>query len=454
MSKETNITRDEVSKYFGNQCRYAQKWYPDPKMLEQYLGTFAIPLENVEWKPPKKRDSTEGYFEKRLKIKNVHINLGPQHPSAHGVLRLILELDGELILRAIPHIGFLHRATEKQMENKIYLQSLPYFDRLDYISMMCNEQCYCLAIEKLLNIDVPLRAKYIRVLFGEITRIFSHAVSIATMAIDIGAITPFFYFFEEREKMMEFFERVSGARMFAAYVRPGGVALDLPLGLLDDIYQWTLTYTEKLDEVEDLLTDNRIWMIRTQNIGVISYEDALNSGCSGVMLRGCGIEWDIRKIAPYDAYHLVDFDVPIGQNGDCYDRYCVRINEMRQSIKIISQCLNQMPPGEVKCDDAKIAPPSKAEMKTSMESLIHHFKLYSEGFIVPPGATYTSIEAPKGEFGVYLVSDGTNKPYRCKLRSPGYPHLACIRFMAPGHMFGDIVAILGTLDIVFGDIDR
>ncbi|XP_035724375.1 NADH-ubiquinone oxidoreductase 49 kDa subunit-like isoform X1 [Vespa mandarinia] len=446
-----SVARDEVKKYFGNQYRHIHMWIPNSEYIKGLEYPRALPVDAVKWKfPGEKYDDDEN--EKIMQ--NVRINFGPQHPSAHGVLRLILELEGELIKKADPHIGLLHRGTEKLIENKTYIQALPYFDRLDYISIMCNEECYSLAIEKLLNIDVPLRAKYIRVLFGEITRIFSHIMSISTQALDIGAITPFFWFFEEREKIMEFFERVSGARMFTAYVRPGGVAFDLPLGLLDDIYQWASIYSERLDEIEDLLTENRIFIQRLKNIGIISAKDALNFGCSGVMLRGSGIEWDLRKIAPYDAYDLVDFDVPVGINGDCYDRYLIRITEMRQSLRIIYQCLNQIPCGEVKCDDVKIVPPSKKEMKTSMEALIHHFKLFSQGFQVPPGATYTSIEAPKGEFGVYLVSDGSSKPYRCRLRSPGFAHLATLSFIGPGYLLADIVAILGTLDIVFGDIDR
>ncbi|KAL2735890.1 NADH-ubiquinone oxidoreductase 49 kDa subunit-like [Vespula squamosa] len=454
ISKEiVNIARNEVKQYFGNQCRYIHKWVPDIEYLKKISKPRALPIETVKWEyPTELPDDDDDDPEKT--VENVRINLGPQHPSAHGVLRLILELEGELVKKADPHIGLLHRGTEKLIEHKTYVQALPYFDRLDYISMMCNEECYSLAIEKLLNIDIPLRAKYIRVLFGEITRIFSHIMSISTHVLDIGAITPFFWFFEERERIMEFFERVSGARMFAAYVRPGGVAFDLPLGLLDDIYQWASIYSERLDEIEDLLTENPIFVQRTKDIGTISAQEALNSGCSGVMLRGSGIEWDLRKIAPYDAYHLVDFDVPVGINGDCYDRYLIRMEEMRQSLRIIDQCLNQMPCGEVKCDDVKIVPPRKAEMKLNMEALIHHFKLFSQGFQVPPGATYTSIEAPKGEFGVYLVSDGSSKPYRCRLRSPGFAHLATLRFLGPGCLLADIIAIIGTLDIVFGDVDR
>ncbi|KAJ7333125.1 NADH dehydrogenase Fe-S protein subunit 2 ndufs2 [Desmophyllum pertusum] len=387
-------------------------------------------------------------------VTNMTINFGPQHPAAHGVLRLVLELDGETVTRADPHIGLLHRATEKLIEYKTYLQALPYFDRLDYVSMMTNEQAYSLAVERLLNIDIPERAKWIRVLFGEITRILNHIMGVGTHALDVGAMTPFFWLFEEREKLMEFYERVSGARMHAAYVRPGGVALDLPLGLMDDIYDFIAKFGQRLDELEEMLTNNRIWKQRTCEVGVVTAEEALNWGFSGVMLRGSGIKWDLRKSQPYDAYDQVDFDVPIGKNGDCYDRYVIRVEEMRQSLRIIEQCINRMPDGEVKVDDNKISPPKRSEMKESMEALIHHFKLYTEGYQVPPGATYTAIEAPKGEFGVYLVADGTNKPYRCKIKAPGFAHLAGLEMMSVGHMLADVVAIIGTLDVVFGEIDR
>merc|ERR1711910_33919 len=387
-------------------------------------------------------------------VRNMQLNFGPQHPAAHGVLRLVLQLDGETVTRADPHIGLLHRGTEKLIEYKTYMQALPYFDRLDYVSMMCNEQCYSLAVEKLLNIDVPLRAKYIRVLFGEMTRILNHIMGIGTHILDIGGITPFFWLFEEREKMMEFYERASGARMHAAYVRPGGVHQDIPIGLLDDIYEFITKFSERLDEVEDLITDNRLFKQRVIDIGVISAEDAVNWGCSGVMLRSTGIKWDLRKSQPYDAYDLVDFDVPVGTNGDCYDRCLMRMLEMRQSLRIIEQCLNQMPAGDVRTDDAKCVPPSRAEMKTSMESLIHHFKLFTQGFQVPAGATYTAIEAPKGEFGVYLVSDGSSKPYRCKIKAPGFHHLALMDHIGKNHMLADIVAIIGTMDVVFGEVDR
>jgi len=397
---------------------------------------------------------TGRYPEPEKFVRNMQLNFGPQHPAAHGVLRLVLQLDGETVTRADPHIGLLHRGTEKLIEYKTYLQALPYFDRLDYVSMMCNEQAYSLAVEKLLNIDVPLRAKYIRVLFGELTRILNHIMGIGTHILDVGGITPFFWLFEEREKMMEFYERASGARMHAAYVRPGGVHQDIPIGLLDDIYEFITKFGERLDEVEDLITDNRLWKQRTIDIGVISAEDAINYGCSGVMLRSTGIKYDLRKAQPYDAYDLVDFDIPVGSRGDCYDRYLMRMAEMRQSLRIIEQCLNDMPAGEVRTDDAKCVPPNRAEMKNSMEALIHHFKLFTQGFQVPAGATYTAIEAPKGEFGVYLVSDGSSRPYRCKIKAPGFLHLALVDHIGKNHMLADIVAIIGTLDVVFGEVDR
>uniref|UniRef100_A0A8B9BRS5 NADH dehydrogenase [ubiquinone] iron-sulfur protein 2, mitochondrial n=1 Tax=Anser brachyrhynchus TaxID=132585 RepID=A0A8B9BRS5_9AVES len=383
------------------------------------------------------------------KVSSLTINFGPQHPAAHGVLRLVMELSGESVKKCDPHVGLLHRGTEKLIEYKTYLQALPYFDRLDYVSMMCNEQAYSLAVEKLLNIRPPLRAQWIRVLFAEITRLLNHIMAVTTHALDIGAMTPFFWMFEEREKMFEFYERVSGARMHAAYIRPGGVHQDLPLGLMDDIYEFVKNFSTRVDEVEEMLTNNRIWKNRTVDIGVITAEEALNYGFSGVMLRGSGIHWDLRKTQPYDIYDQVEFDVPIGSRGDCYDRYLCRVEEMRQSLRIILQCLNKMPEGEIKVDDAKISPPKRAEMKTSMESLIHHFKLYTEGYQVPPGATYTAVEAPKGEFGVYLVSDGSSRPYRCKIKAPGFAHLAGLDRMSQGHMLADVVAIIG---LVFGRV--
>jgi len=391
---------------------------------------------------------------KRKNIHTFNLNFGPQHPSAHGVLRLILLLDGELVKYADPHIGLLHRGTEKLIEYKTYLQALPYFDRLDYVSMMAQEHGYSLAVEKLLKVSVPLRAQYIRVLFCELTRILNHLLALTTHAIDVGAFTPFLWAFEEREKIMEFYERVSGARMHAAYIRPGGVALDLPKGLLEDIYSFITQFGSRVDELEELLTNNRIWKQRLVDVGVVSKRDALEWGFSGVMLRGSGVLWDLRKFQPYDIYHLMEFEVPVGLNGDCYDRYLIRVEEMRQSVSIISQCLNKIPDGLIKVDDNKISPPVREKMKSSMEALIHHFKLYSEGFYVPQGEAYTAVEAPKGEFGVYLVSDGSNRPYRCKIKAPGFNHLQGIDFMAKGHLLADVVTIIGTQDIVFGEVDR
>ena len=387
-------------------------------------------------------------------IKNFTLNFGPQHPSAHGVLRLVLELDGEIIEKADPHIGLLHRGTEKLIEYKNYTQALPYFDRLDYVSMMAQEHGYSLAVEKLLRCEMPLRAQYIRVLFSEITRILNHLLAISTHALDVGAMSPMLWAFEEREKLMEFYERVSGARLHSAYVRPGGVSQDLPLGLCEDIFQFTNTFIHRVDEMEEMLTGNRIWKQRLVDVGIVDYDEALAWGFSGVMLRGSGISWDLRKNQPYEVYDKMDFDVPIGTNGDCYDRYCIRMNEMRESIRIIKQCINDMPLGPVKVDDAKIAPPSRIDMKESMESLIHHFKFYTENFTVPTGETYMAVEAPKGEFGVFLVSNGTSNPYRCKIRAPGFSHLQGLNFMAKGHMLADVVTIIGTQDIVFGEVDR
>ena len=388
------------------------------------------------------------------KIKNFSINFGPQHPAAHGVLRLILELNGEIVQKADPHIGLLHRGTEKLIEYKNYLQALPYFDRLDYVSMMSQEHAYVLAIEKLLNCNIPLRAKYIRVLFSEITRILNHLLAITCHALDVGAMTPYFWGFEEREKLMEFYERVSGARMHSSYFRPGGVHQDLPLGLLNDIFIFCNQFPTRLDEFEELLTNNRIWKQRLVDIGIVKAKDALDLGFSGVMLRGSGISWDLRKTQPYEIYDQLDFSIPIGTNGDCYDRYLIRIEEMRQSINIILQTLNQIPQGAIKIDDKKIINPNRTQIKQSMESLIHHFKYYSENINVNSGETYTVIEAPKGEFGVFLVSDGTNKPYRCKIKAPGFAHLQALDFMCKNHMIADVVTIIGTQDIVFGEVDR
>ena len=388
------------------------------------------------------------------KIKNFSINFGPQHPAAHGVLRLVLELNGEVVKRADPHIGLLHRGTEKLIEHKNYLQALPYFDRLDYVSMMSQEHAYVLAVEKLLNCTIPLRAQYIRVLFSEITRILNHLLAIACHALDVGAMTPYFWGFEEREKLMEFYERVSGARMHSSYFRPGGVNEDLPLGLLNDIYIFCDQFNTRLDEFEEMLSNNRIWKQRLVNIGIITAKDAENWGFSGVMLRGSGIPWDLRKSQPYEVYDKFDFQIPQGINGDCYDRYLIRMEEMRQSVKIILQVLNTIPEGPIKTDNHKIINPPRAEMKNSMESLIHHFKYYTNNVQVPAGEVYSTIEAPKGEFGVFLVSDGSNKPYRCKIKAPGFAHLQALDFMSKNHMIADVVTIIGTQDIVFGEIDR
>jgi NADH dehydrogenase (ubiquinone) Fe-S protein 2 len=388
------------------------------------------------------------------KVKNFTINFGPQHPAAHGVLRLVLELNGEVVERADPHIGLLHRGTEKLIEYKTYMQALPYFDRLDYVSMMAQEHTYSLAVEKLLRCPVPVRAQYIRVLFAELTRLLNHLLAVGCHAMDVGAMTPFLWAFEEREKLMEFYERVSGARMHAAYIRPGGVSQDIPLGLLDDIYIFIEQFHTRIDEMEEMLTGNRIWKQRLVDIGVVSAKDASDWGFSGVMLRGSGVHWDLRANQSYEVYPDLDFTVPVGTNGDCYDRYLVRVGEMRQSLNIISQCISQIPEGSIKIDDRKITPPSRNQMKQSMESLIHHFKHYTESITVPSGETYTATEAPKGEFGVFLVSNGTNRPYRCKIKAPGFGHLQALDFMAKGHMIADVVTIIGTQDIVFGEVDR
>jgi NADH-quinone oxidoreductase subunit D len=414
-------------------------------------------------------------------IRNYTLNFGPQHPAAHGVLRLVLELDGEVVQRADPHIGLLHRATEKLAEHKTFIQSLPYMDRLDYVSMMVNEHAYCLAMEKLLGVDVPVRAQYIRVMFDEITRILNHLLWLGAHALDCGAMTVFLYAFREREDLMDCYEAVSGARMHAAYYRPGGVYRDLPDSmpqyqasqfrnertlkelnetrqgsLLDFIDDFTQRFPKYVDEYEELLTDNRIWKQRTVGIGVVSPEKALALGFTGPMLRGSGIEWDLRRKQPYEVYDQLQFDIPVGVNGDCYDRYLCRIHEMRQSNRIIQQCVAWLRanPGPVITGNHKVAPPSRVQMKTSMEDLIHHFKLFTEGFHVPEGEAYAAVEHPKGEFGIYLVSDGANKPYRLKIRAPGFAHLAGLDDMARGHMLADVVAIIGTQDIVFGEIDR
>ncbi len=389
-----------------------------------------------------------------IEIDSHAVNLGPQHPAAHGVLRLILELDGEVVERADPHIGLLHRGTEKLMEYRTYVQNVPYFDRLDYVSPMCEEHTFVLAVEKLLGVTAPERAQWIRTLFAEITRVLNHLLNLTTYALDVGATTPPLWGFEEREKLMEFYEAVSGARLHSNYYRPGGVNRDLPAGLVDRIGEWAETFPKFIDDLEGLLTANRIWKQRTVDIGVMSPEDALAWGWSGPPLRASGIAWDLRRAQPYDKYAEVDFQIPVGRNGDCYDRYLVRIWEMRESVKIIRQCLAKMQPGPVKLHDNKIAPPPRAEMKRSMEALIHHFKLYTEGFHVPAGATYTATESPKGEFGVYLVADGTNKPYRCKIRPTGFAFLQAMEHLAKRHMLADAVAIIGSIDIVFGEIDR
>ncbi|WP_339048868.1 NADH-quinone oxidoreductase subunit D [Candidatus Mesenet endosymbiont of Phosphuga atrata] len=387
-------------------------------------------------------------------IKSMTLNFGPQHPAAHGVLRLVLEMDGEVIERADPHIGLLHRGTEKLIEYKTYLQALPYFDRLDYVSPMSQEHAYSLCVEKLLNCEVPLRAQYLRVLFCELTRILNHLLSISSQALDVGAMTPLLWLFEEREKILNFYERASGARFHAAYIRPGGVAADIPDDLIDDIMKFIEEFPKYIDDVDDVLTENRIWKQRTVDIGVVSIGQALDLGFSGPVLRASGLPWDLRKSQPYEIYDKLDFDVPVGQNGDCYDRYLVRLEEIRQSVKLVKQCIEKLPKGPVKSDERKISPPPRAEMKKSMEATIHHFKLYSEGYHVPQGETYAAVEAPKGEFGVYIVSDGTNKPYRCRIRAPGFAHLQALDFMARGHMLADVVAIIGSLDIVFGEVDR
>ena len=388
------------------------------------------------------------------KIQNFLLNFGPQHPAAHGVLRLIIELDGEIIKKSDPHIGLLHRGTEKLIEHKNYLQATPYFDRLDYVSMMCQEHVFVLGIEKLLNCNIPLRAKYIRVIFSELTRLLNHLLSVTTHALDVGALTPFLWAFEEREKLMEFYERVSGARMHANYFRPGGVSYDIPMGLLEDIYNFLIQFSSRVDEMEELLTNNRIWKQRLINVGVINYRKAKDLGLSGVLLRSTGVPWDLRKSSPYEIYKNLNFIIPTGINGDCYDRYLLRIYEMRQSINIIYQCINEIPKGIVRLDDNKISPPYRKQMKTSMEGLIHHFKLYSEGFHIPRGMDYTCVEAPKGETGVFLASNGTNRLYRCKIKAPGFSHLQALDNIVSGHMIADLVTIIGTLDIVFGEVDR
>ncbi len=391
-------------------------------------------------------------------IRSFNINFGPQHPAAHGVLRLVLELDGEVVTRVDPHVGLLHRGTEKLIEHKTYLQAIGYFDRLDYVAPMNQEHAFCLAAERLLGLEVPYRGQLIRVLYSEIGRILSHLLNITTQALDVGALTPPVWGFEEREKLMIFYERASGARMHAKYFRIGGVHQDIPPELVQDIAAWCDPFLKVCDDLEGLLTDNRIFKQRNVDIGVVSLTDGFDWGFSGVMVRGSGAAWDLRKAQPYECYSEMDFDIPIGKNGDCYDRYLIRMQEMRESVKIMKQCcaklLSPEGQGPVSAGNNKVVPPKRGEMKRSMEALIHHFKLYTEGFRVPPGEVYACVEAPKGEFGVYLVSDGSNKPYRCKIRAPGFPHLSAMDFMNRGHMLADVSAILGSLDIVFGEIDR
>ncbi|UWI83226.1 NADH-quinone oxidoreductase subunit D [Wolbachia endosymbiont of Howardula sp.] len=387
-------------------------------------------------------------------LKNMLLNFGPQHPAAHGVLRLILEMDGEIIERADPHIGLLHRGTEKLIEYKTYLQAVPYFDRLDYVAPMSQEHAYALCVEKLLQCSIPIRAKYLRVLFLELTRILNHLLNISSQALDVGAMTPLLWLFEEREKILQFYERASGARFHAAYIRPGGVSVDIPQDLPDDIMQFTERFLYYIDDLDDLLTENRIWKQRNVGISEISIAQALNWGFSGPMLRAAGLPWDLRKNQPYEIYEQLDFEIPIGKNGDCYDRYLVRMAEIRQSVNLVRQCIKNLPDGPIQTEDRKISPPSRKKIKIEMEAMIHHFKLYSEGYHVPAGESYVSVEAPKGEFGVYIVSDGTNKPYRCRIRAPGFAHLQALDFLARGHMLSDIAVIIGSLDIVFGEIDR
>ena len=386
--------------------------------------------------------------------KTLNLNFGPQHPAAHGVLRLILELDGEVVEKADPHIGLLHRGTEKLIEHKTYSQAVPYFDRLDYVAPMNQEHAFALSVEKILNIEVPIRGQFIRVIFCEIGRILSHILNVTTQAMDVGALTPTLWGFEEREKLMGFYERVSGSRLHANYFRPGGVHQDLPRGLIEDIAKFCEDFPRIIDDLETLLTDNRIFKRRNVDIGIVSKQDALDYSFSGVMLRGSGVAWDLRKSQPYDCYEQLEFKIPIGKNGDCYDRYLCRIEEMRESVNIINQCLVKLPKGPIKTQDAKVTPPPKKELKNSMEALIHHFKLFTEGYRVDKDEIYTAVEAPKGEFGVYLISDGSNKPYKCKIKAPGFSHLQAMDYLIKGHMLADVPAVLGSMDIVFGEVDR
>ena len=391
---------------------------------------------------------------KEVELNTTTINFGPQHPAAHGVLRLVVELEGEVVQRAEPHIGLLHRGTEKLIEYKTYLQAVPYFDRLDYVSPMCQEHAFALATEKLLGVEIPERAKFIRVIFAEVTRILNHLLNIPAYAADIGAVTPFLWCFEEREKLLEFHEAVSGARFHAAYFRPGGVHQDMPEGMEEKLFNHFKNLPKFIDELESLLTNNRILRQRSVDIGILTKEEAIEWGCSGPILRSTGVAWDLRKAQPYDVYDKLQFNVPIGKTGDCYARYLVRVAEMRESVSIIEQSLENMPNGPVIAENNKFVPPKRSEMKKSMEALIHHFKLYTEGYHVPAGETYTAVEAPKGEFGVYLVSDGTNRPYRCKIRAPGFAFMQAMNFLTKGHMLADVPAVIGSLDIVFGEVDR
>ena len=391
---------------------------------------------------------------KEVELNTTTINFGPQHPAAHGVLRLILELDGEVVEKADPHIGLLHRGTEKLIENKTYMQAVPYFDRLDYVAPMNQEHAFALAIEKILKVDVPIRAQYIRVIFCEIGRILSHILNVTTQALDVGALTPSLWGFEERETLMTFYERASGSRLHANYFRAGGVHQDLPAGLEDDIAKFCDNFPKIINDLENLLTDNRIFKQRNVDIGIVTKQDALDYSFSGVMLRGSGVSWDLRKSQPYECYDQIEFKVPVGKNGDCYDRYLCRIEEMRESVKIIKECFLKIPKGPIKSNDGKISPPPKKDLKDSMEALIHHFKLFTEGYRVDEDEIYTAVEAPKGEFGVYLISDGSNKPYKCKIRAPGFSHLQAMDYLIKGHMLADVPAVLGSLDIVFGEIDR
>ena len=434
------------------EVRYSEdqkKVINEPVKLEQNYRNFDYesPWEGTKYI----KEQTENNDKK---IKNLNLNFGPQHPAAHGVLRLILELDGEVVEKADPHIGLLHRGTEKLIENKTYMQAVPYFDRLDYVAPMNQEHAFALAIEKILNIDVPIRAQFIRVMFCEIGRILSHILNVTTQALDVGALTPSLWGFEERETLMTFYERASGSRLHANYFRAGGVHQDLPAGLENDIAKFCETFPKIINDLENLLTDNRIFKQRNVDIGIVSKEDALDYSFSGVMIRGSGIPWDLRKSQPYDCYDQLEFKIPVGKNGDCYDRYLCRIEEMKESVSIIKQCLAKMEKGPIKTFDGKISPPSKKDIKQSMEALIHHFKLFTEGYRVPKDEIYTAVEAPKGEFGVYLISDGSSKPYKCKIRAPGFSHLQSMDYLIKGHMLADVPAVLGSLDIVFGEVDR